>query len=126
MGDVNDDDYSDGEESLAKYFVPSARGKDAGCKPKAGQSPKPDTTGMSVRDAFAVMSDWERTWKRDSNANRRTAAAAAALQDFDESLDHFGEQFTGVCSKTLLEMKDVEQRPLRKGDTFPSKETVML
>jgi hypothetical protein len=81
---------------------------------------------MSVQDSFVLMSDWERTWKRDSDANRHTAAAAAALRDFDESLDHFGEQFTGVCSKTLWEMKDVEQRPLRKGDTFPNKETVML
>ncbi len=72
------------------------------------------------------MSDWERTWKRDSDTNRRTTAAAAALQDFDESLDHFGEQFTGVCSKTLREMKDVDQHPLCKGDTFPNKETVML
>ena len=35
-GDVYDDDYSDGEESLAKYPVPSARGKGAGRKPKAG------------------------------------------------------------------------------------------
>ncbi len=72
------------------------------------------------------MSDWERTWKRDSNTNPRTTAAAAALQDFAESLNHFGEQFTGVCSKTLREMKAVEQRPLRKGDTFPNKEIVIL
>jgi len=35
-GDVYDDDYSDGEDSLAKYRVPSARGKGAGRKPKAG------------------------------------------------------------------------------------------
>ena len=125
-GDVYDDDYSNGEESLGKYRVPSARGKGSGRKPKAGRPPKPDTTGMSTRDAFVVMSDWERSWKRDSDVNRRTAAAAAALQDFDESLDPFGEQFTGVCSKTLWEMKDVEQRPLRKGDTFPNKETVMI
>jgi hypothetical protein len=35
-GDVYDDDYSNGEESLAKYRVPLARGKGAGRKPKAG------------------------------------------------------------------------------------------
>ncbi len=60
-GDVYDDDYSNGEESLAKYCVPLARGKGAGRKPKTGQPPKPDTKGMSVRDAFIAMSDWERT-----------------------------------------------------------------
>ena len=40
---------------------------------------------------------------RDNDANRRTAAAAAAaLLDFDESLDPSGDQhFTGVCSRTL-------------------------
>jgi hypothetical protein len=81
-GGVYDDDYSDGKESLTKYHVPSAWGKGAGRKPKAGQPPKPDTKGMSVRDAFVIMSDWERTWKRDLGANRRIAAAAAALQDF--------------------------------------------
>ncbi len=32
-GDVYDDDYSDGKESLSKYSVPSARGKGAGRKP---------------------------------------------------------------------------------------------
>ena len=62
----------------------------------------------------------------EGQQRQSTAAAAAALQDVDESLDHFGEQFTGVCSKTLREMKDVEQCPLRKGDTFPNKEIVML
>ncbi len=68
-------------------------------------------------------------WKRDNDANRRTAAAAAAaLQDFDESLDPSGDcdHFTGVCSRTLREMKDVELHPLRKGDTFPNKELLML
>ena len=56
-GDVYDDDYSDGEESLAKYRVPSARGNGAGRKPKAGRPPKPDTTGMSQRDALAAITD---------------------------------------------------------------------
>ena len=59
-GDVYDDDYSDGEESLAKYRVPSARGNGAGRKPKAGRPPKPDTTGMSQRDALAAITDWEK------------------------------------------------------------------
>ncbi len=68
-GDVYDYDYSNGKESLGKYYVPSVRGKGAGRKPKAGRSPKPDTKGMLVRDAFVVMFDWERTWKRDSDAN---------------------------------------------------------
>jgi hypothetical protein len=125
-GDVYDDDYSDGEESLAKYRVPSAQGKGAGHKPKAGQPPKPGTKRMSAQNAFTVMSHWERTWKRDNDANRGTAAAAAALKYFDESLDHSGDHFTGVCSRTLWEMKAVELHPLRKGDTFPNKEIVML
>jgi hypothetical protein len=81
---------------------------------------------MSEQDASAALTDWEKKWKRDNDANRRTAAAAAALQDFDESLDLSGHQFTGVCSRTLLEMKDVELHPLGKGDTFPNKELVML
>ena len=80
-GGVYEDDYSDGKESLAKYCVPSTQGKCAGRKPKAGGPPKPDTKGMSVQDAFVVMSDWKRSQKRDSDANQRTAAAAAALQD---------------------------------------------
>ena len=41
-----------------KYRVPWARGKGAGRKPKAWRPPKPDTKGMSERDALAVMSDW--------------------------------------------------------------------
>jgi hypothetical protein len=65
-------------------------------------------------------------WKRDNDADRRTAAAAVALQDIDESLDLSGYQFTGVCSRTLREMKDVELHPLHKGDTFLNKELVML
>jgi hypothetical protein len=81
---------------------------------------------MSARDALAVMTDWGEKWKRDNDANQRTAAAAAALQDFDESLDPSCDQFTGVCSRTLREMKDVELHPLRKGDTFPNKEILML
>lgn len=59
-GDVYDDDYSDGEDSLAKYRVPSARGKGAGRKPKAGRPPKPDTKGMSQGDVLALMTDWEK------------------------------------------------------------------
>jgi len=59
-GDVYDDDYSDGEDSLAKYHVPSARGKGAGRKPKAGRPPKPDTKGMSQGDVLALMTDWEK------------------------------------------------------------------
>jgi hypothetical protein len=59
-GDVYDDEYSDGEESLGKYRVPSARGNGAGCKPKAGRPPKPDTRGMSERDALATITDWEK------------------------------------------------------------------
>ena len=125
-GDVYDDDFSDGEESLGQYRVPSARGNGAGRKPKAGRPPKPDTTGMSEEDASAALTDWGKKWKRDNDTNRRTAAAAAALQEFDESLDLSGHQFTGVCSRTLREMKDVELHPLRKGDTFPNKELVML
>ena len=35
-GDVYDDDFSDGKESLGQYRVPSARGNGAGRKPKAG------------------------------------------------------------------------------------------
>ena len=57
-GDVYDDDYSDGKESLSKYRVPSARGKGAGRKPNTGRPPKPDTKGMCERDALAVMTDW--------------------------------------------------------------------
>jgi hypothetical protein len=125
-GDVYEDDYSDGEESLGQYRVPSARGRGAGRKPKAGRPPKPDTKGMSALDAYAAMTDWVKTWKRDNDANRRTAAAAAALRDFDESLDPSCDLFTGVCSRTLREMKDVELHPLRKGDTFPNKEILML
>ena len=34
-GDVYDDDFSDGEESIGQYRVPSARGNGAGHKPKA-------------------------------------------------------------------------------------------
>jgi len=59
-GDVYDDDYSDGEDSLAKYCVPSARGKGGGRKPKAGRPPKPDTKGRSQGDALALMTDWEK------------------------------------------------------------------
>ena len=72
------------------------------------------------------MTDWGKKWKRDNDANRCTAAAAAALQDFDESLDPSGDNFSGVCSKTLREMKDVDLHPLRKGDTFPNKEILTL
>ena len=125
-GDIYEDDYSDDEESLGQYRVPSARGNGAGRKPKAGRPPKPDTTGMSEEDASAALTDWAKKWKRDNDTNRRTAAAAAALQEFDESLDLSGHQFTGVCSRTLREMKDVELHPLRKGDTFLNKELVML
>jgi hypothetical protein len=57
-GDVYEDDYSDGEESLGQYRVPSARGRGAGRKPKAGRPPKPDTKGMSARDAYAATTDW--------------------------------------------------------------------
>ncbi len=48
----------DGKESLVKYPVPSARGKGAGRKPKAGRPPKPNTKGMSEQDAYAIMTDW--------------------------------------------------------------------
>ena len=63
-GDIYDDDYSDGEDSLAKYRVPSARGKGAGRKPKAGRPPKPDTNGMSQRDALALMTNWGKMEER--------------------------------------------------------------
>ncbi len=73
------------------------------------------------------MTDWGKKWKRGNDANWRTAAAAAAgLKDFDESLDPSGDNFRGVCSRTLREMKDAELHPLHKGDTFPNKEILML
>ena len=74
------------------------------------------------------MTAWEKKWKRNNDANRRTAAAAAVLQDVDESLEPSAGDllYTGVCTRTLREMKDVELNPLRKGDTFPNKEILML
>ena len=128
-GDIYEDDYSDGEEDLLlKYRVPSARGRGAGRKPKTGRPPKPDTKGMSEQAANAAVTAWEKKWKRNNDANRRTAAAAAALQDVDESLEPSAGDllYTGVCTRTLREMKDVELNPLRKGDTFPNKEILML
>jgi hypothetical protein len=59
-GDVYDDDFSDGEESLGQYRVPLVRGNGAGRKPKAGQPPKPDTRGMSEQDAYAALTDWKK------------------------------------------------------------------
>ena len=128
-GDIYEDDYSDGEEDLLlKYRVPSARGRGAGRKPKTGRPPKPDTKGMSEQAANAAVTAWEKKWKRNNDANRRTAAAAAALQDVDESLEPSAGDllYTGVCTRTLREMKDVELNPLCKGDTFPNKEILML
>jgi hypothetical protein len=126
-GDIYEDDYSNGEEDLLlTYRVPSARGKGAGRKATTGRPPKPDTKGMSERDASAAVTEWKKKWKRTNDANRRTAAAAAALQDVDESLDPSGDLYTGVCTRSLWEMKDVEINPLRKGDTFPNKEILML
>jgi hypothetical protein len=128
-GDIYEDEYSDGEDSndlLLQYRVPSARGKGAGRKPNAGRPPKPDTKGMSEEDAEAAVTEWEKKWKKINDANRRTAAAAAALQDFDESIDPSCEVYSGVCTRTLREMRDVEINPLRKGHTFPNKEILML
>ena len=61
------------------------------------------------------MTDWGKKWKRDNDTSRHSAAAAAALQNFDESLDPSSDNFTGVCSRTLWEMKDVELHPAVQG-----------
>ena len=126
-GDIYDDEYSDGDDDLLlQYRVPSACGKGAGRKPNAGRPPKPDTKGMSEEDAEAAVTEWEKKWKKVNDANRRTAAAAAALQDFDESIDQSGEVYSDICTRTLREMRDVEINPLRKDHTFPNKEILML
>ncbi len=78
-GDLYEDDYSDGEESMKKYCVPSARGKGAGHKPNAARPPKPDTTGMSEAEASMTIRSWEKLCKRRNVANCCSVAAAAAL-----------------------------------------------
>ena len=71
-GDIYDDDYSDDgdDDLLLQYRVPLARGKGAGRKPNAGRPPKPDTKGMSEEDAEAAVTEWEKKWKKISDAKR--------------------------------------------------------
>jgi hypothetical protein len=125
-GDLYEDYHSDGEESMKKYCVPSARGKGAGRKPNAAHPPKPDTIGMFEAEASMTIGSWEQLCKRRNNANRHSVAAAAALRDFDESIETCGKIYSGVTTKTLRQMNKVELSPLQLHHTFPSKETVML
>ncbi len=100
-GDLYEDDYSDGEESMKKYRVPSAQGKGAGRKPNAAHPPNPDTTGMSEAETSMTIRSWEQLCKRSNDANRRSVAAAAALHDFDESIETCDKIYSGVTTKTL-------------------------
>ena len=124
-GELYDDDYSDGEESMEKYCVPSARGKGAGRKPNPGHPPKPDTTGMSYAQANRALVSWKQECKQKNDANCRSVAAAAALREFDESIGTCDKIYTGVTTKTLRQMNEVEQAPLQLGHTFPSNKIVM-
>jgi hypothetical protein len=93
------------------------RGAGAGRKPKRGCPDKLNTDGMSKKEKEEVLGKWEKDWKRARDRDRRRSA-------HDEADDTI--TYTGVASELLRTMTDVKATPLKVGDTFPTKETMIL
>jgi hypothetical protein len=100
-----------------KYRVPSVRGAGAGCKPKSGRPDKPNTDGMSEKEKEEALGKWEKVWKRERDRDRRKSAR----EEVDNTIT-----YTGVASELLQTMTEVKATPLKVGDTFPTKESMIL
>jgi hypothetical protein len=111
------DDDEDNSIDDAKYRVPLVRGAGAGRKPKSGRPDKPNTDGMSEKEKEETLGKWEKDWKRAQDRDRRRSARDKA----DDTIT-----YTGVASKLLRTMTEVKATPLKVGDTFPTKERMML
>jgi hypothetical protein len=111
------DDDDDDSIDDAKYRVPLVRGASAGRKPKSGCPDKPNTDGMSEKEKEEVLGKWEKDWKRAQDRDRRRSACDKA----DDTIT-----CSGVASELLRTMTDVKATPLTVGDTFPTKETIIL
>ncbi len=82
------------EESIgnAKYCVPLAKGAGASRKPKHGCPDKPNTDGMSEKEAKEVLNQWEKGWKKERDKDRRKSSR----EEVDNTIT-----YTGVSSDLL-------------------------
>ncbi len=115
------DDNDDNSIGNAKYCVPLARGAGAGRKLKSGHPDKPNTDGMSEQEAEEVLSKWEKDWKKARDKDRRKSAHE---DEFDDTIT-----YTGVLSnllRTMTEVKKVKASPFKVGDTFLTKDRLLL
>jgi hypothetical protein len=111
------DDDDDNSVEDAKYHVPFVRGAGAGRKPKSGRLDKPNTDGMSEKEKEEALGKWEKDWKRAQDRDRRKSAR----EEVDDTIT-----YTGVESELLQTMTEVKVTPLKVGDTFPTKERMIL
>ncbi len=114
MFDDNDDNSIDD----AKYHVPLAREAGASRKPKSGHPDKPNTDGMSEQDAEKALSKWEKDWKKARDKDRRMSARQDEVDNTTT--------YTGVLPDLLRTMTEVKASPLKVGDTFPTKDRLLL
>ncbi len=112
------DDDDDNSIGNVKYRVPSARGAGAGHKPTSGCPDKAKTDGMSEQEAEEVPSKWEKDWKKAQDKDIRKSARE---DEVDDTIT-----YTGDLSDLLTTMIEVNTSPLKVGDTFPTKDRLLL
>jgi hypothetical protein len=87
----NDDD--DDSIDDAAYCVPSAKGAGTSCKANPGHPEKPNTDGMSQKEAEEALRKLQKSWKHETDKDRRKSAHGATT---DETII-----YTGVVSDLL-------------------------
>jgi hypothetical protein len=112
------DDNDDNSIDNAKYCVLLARGTDAGRKPKSGCPDKLNNDGMSEQEAEEALSKCEKDWKKAQDKVRRKSAHE---DEVDDTIT-----YTCLSSDLLRTMMEVKASPLKVGDTFPTKDKLLL
>ncbi len=84
-----------------------------------GGPPRPDTKDMTAVEALMAINEWRVTMKvfRDKQNCTLRKSTGSTVSDI---------VFTGVLNETLWTMTEVEETPLKVGDTFPLKEILLI
>jgi len=84
-----------------------------------GGPPRPDTKDMTAVEALMAINEWRVTRKafRDKQNCTLRKSTGSTVSDI---------VFTSVLNETLRTMTEVEETPLKVGDTFPLKEILLI
>ncbi len=114
-----DDTTEDNVEEDMEYYCVKSTGR-RGRSLSSGGPPRPDTSGMTAAKAHEAIKEWRVLRKEHTHKmqrEHRTLFGSNAATEIE---------YSGVVNARLWLMLDVEITPLLKGNTFPTKEILLI